>query len=149
MQAYKSSTEDFSVSSPAARFGKLKWWFVAPIVLGIFACLLPWPFRGAESLNLSGSPFAVSIAHAGQGTPQVTDESKKWTPLWYLLRILATLAGAFCVYLGYKLFVLGVSGQASLIVESKTTKGQLINASPGIFFALFGMALIAVVIWKT
>jgi hypothetical protein len=40
--------------------------------------------------------------------------------------------------LGYLLFVKGLSGEASLIVEYDKAKIQLFNALPGIFFALFG-----------
>lgn len=52
------------------------------------------------------------------------------------------LLGGLLCWLGYKLFEIGVSGKASLIAERGKLKFQLINASPGIFFALFGSLLI-------
>ena len=137
-------------SSPAlnkSMIGKKNTWFF----IGLF--LLAVSF----SLSTSGknSTGLISVAHADQSETQLlsnsqtTNDTKRWTWLWYTHRIIAIFAGLFCTYLGYKLFVLGVNGQASLIVENKTTKAQLINASPGIFFALFGMALIAFVVWTT
>jgi hypothetical protein len=41
-----------------------------------------------------------------------------------------------------RLFILGVSGEASLMVDSKTVKAQLINASPGLFFMIGGVIII-------
>jgi hypothetical protein len=57
-------------------------------------------------------------------------------------RILIVLAGILCIYLGYLLFVKGVSGKASLRAEFDKTKLQLANAMPGVFFALFGVVLL-------
>jgi hypothetical protein len=37
MPVYKSSGEDFSTSKPVERLGKLKWWFVILLILGILA----------------------------------------------------------------------------------------------------------------
>ena len=52
------------------------------------------------------------------------------------------------IYLGYKLFILGVSGQASLSVNSKSISGQLLNAAPGLFFAVGGIVAIVITVWK-
>ena len=52
------------------------------------------------------------------------------------------LLGGLLCWLGYKLFEIGVSGKASLIAERGKLKFQLVNASPGLFFALFGSFLI-------
>ena len=57
-------------------------------------------------------------------------------------RLLIVLTGALCIYLGYLLFVKGVSGKASLRVEHDKSKLQLANAMPGIFFALFGASIL-------
>jgi hypothetical protein len=82
-------------------------------------------------------------------SPSNNGEKGPWSvPLWNLQRITAILAGAFSIYLGYKLFILGVTGQASLSIESKTLSAQLLNASPGLFFALGGMTIIVVVVWR-
>ena len=103
------------------------------------------------SLVVSNSAAAIAEVQESNVQDKSTKDSKSspWTPLWYLQRIVATLVGAFCVFLGYKLFVLGVTGRASLSIQSTTMSGQLVNAAPGLFFALFGMVIIVVAIWKT
>ncbi len=58
--------------------------------------------------------------------------------------IIAMFIGAFTCWLGYRLFEKGVSGKASLSAEHKKIKFQLLNASPGIFFALFGSVLVLI-----
>lgn len=68
----------------------------------------------------------------------------------YILRniqkIIAILVGTFISYLGYLLFLKGVSGNASLIAEHLTFKAQLINAAPGLFFMIGGVTIIVIVI---
>jgi hypothetical protein len=44
--------------------------------------------------------------------------------------------------------VIGVTGHASLSLESGTVSGQLLNAAPGLFFAVGGIVTIIVAIWK-
>ena len=68
--------------------------------------------------------------------------------LYYVFKILPILMAGISIYLGYRLFILGVTGQASLSVESKTIQGQLINAAPGLFFAVGGIVVLTVVVWK-
>ncbi len=58
--------------------------------------------------------------------------------------IIAIFIGAFICWLGYRLFEKGVSGKASLSAEREKIKFQLLNASPGIFFALFGSVLVLI-----
>lgn len=55
------------------------------------------------------------------------------------MKILPMLIAGFCIYLGYNLFILGVTGQASISIESETVSGQLLNAAPGLFFAIGGI----------
>jgi len=68
--------------------------------------------------------------------------------LYYMFKTLPLLVSALSMYLGYRLFILGVTGQASLSVETKTIKGQLLNAAPGLFFAVGGVIAMIVVVWK-
>jgi hypothetical protein len=68
--------------------------------------------------------------------------------LYYLFKILPQVVAGIAIYLGYKLFILGVTGQASLNVESKTVTAQLQNAAPGLFFALGGIVLACWSVWK-
>ena len=64
-------------------------------------------------------------------------------------RILDVTAGMLCVYLGYVLFVRGISGKASLRVEFDKTKLQIANAMPGVFFGLFGIVMLVVAMRQT
>jgi hypothetical protein len=68
--------------------------------------------------------------------------------LHYTMRLTQVLASTCSLYLGYKLFILGVTGQASLSIESNTVSGQLTNAAPGLFFALTGCAGLIATIWR-
>lgn len=63
--------------------------------------------------------------------------------------IVGMLLGGLLCWLGYRLFELGVSGTASLSAEQGQVKFQLLNASPGIFFALFGCVVIYMGISQT
>lgn len=58
------------------------------------------------------------------------------------------IVGGFAIYLGYRLFILGVTGQASLNVESKAVSAQLLNAAPGLFFGLGGLTAVIASIFK-
>jgi len=68
--------------------------------------------------------------------------------LYYLFKVLPMLIGGMCIYLGYRLFILGVSGQASLSINSKSISGQLLNAAPGLFFAVGGIVTNVAAVWK-
>jgi hypothetical protein len=68
--------------------------------------------------------------------------------LYYLFKIAGIGASAFAIYLGYRLFILGVTGQASLSVKSHDISGQLLNGAPGLFFAVGGIIALIISIWK-
>lgn len=68
--------------------------------------------------------------------------------LYFTFKILAVAVSGLSIWLGYKLFVLGVSGEASLTVDAKDISGQLLNAAPGLFFAVGGIAALIVIVWK-
>lgn len=68
--------------------------------------------------------------------------------LYFLMKMLPMIISCICIYLGYNLFILGVTGQASLSVESKTISGQLLNAAPGLFFAIGGIVALIISIMK-
>ncbi|MCU7871339.1 MAG: hypothetical protein KZQ91_01205 [Candidatus Thiodiazotropha sp. (ex Lucinoma borealis)] len=59
--------------------------------------------------------------------------------LYFFMKMLPMLISGMCIYLGYNLFILGVTGKASLSIESDTISGQLLNAAPGLFFAIGGV----------
>jgi hypothetical protein len=68
--------------------------------------------------------------------------------LCYTFKILPVIVAAGAIYLGYRLFILGVTGKASLSLNTNLVSGQLINAAPGLFFAVGGLATIVITVWK-
>ena len=60
--------------------------------------------------------------------------------------IVSMLIGAFCCWLGFRLFEIGVSGKASLSIKKDKWQFQFLNAAPGLFFALFGAAIICLAV---
>src|SRR5438045_1176764 len=68
--------------------------------------------------------------------------------LHYLFKALALSIGGVAIYLGYRLFILGVTGQASISIESKTISGQLLNGAPGLFFAVGGIVIVVFAICR-
>ena len=68
--------------------------------------------------------------------------------LFSFFKTIPALIAGGSIYLGYRQFILGVTGQASLSVETQTVKGQLINAAPGLFFAVGGLIALIVIVWK-
>jgi len=68
--------------------------------------------------------------------------------LYYLFKMLPMGLAGMAIYLGYKLFILGVTGQASITVSTETIGGQLLNAAPGLFFAVGGIVALIISVWK-
>ena len=68
--------------------------------------------------------------------------------LYFAFKSIPYAVSAFAIYLGYKLFVLGVTGEASLVVNAQSVQGQLINAAPGLFFAVGGIAALIATVLK-
>jgi hypothetical protein len=68
---------------------------------------------------------------------------------YFAFKIIPSIVACFSIYLGYKLFIYGVTGQASISVESKSVSGQLLNAAPGLFFAVGGIVVLVIVVWKS
>ena len=76
-------------------------------------------------------------------------KSQRITALYhYLFKVVPVLISGMCIYLGYRLFILGVTGEASLVVGAKELSGQLINAAPGLFFAVGGIVSLIISVWK-
>lgn len=70
------------------------------------------------------------------------------TAMYFLFKTIPAIGGILSIYLGYRLFILGVTGQASLSIESKSVGGQLLNAAPGLFFAIGGVVILVSVVRK-
>jgi hypothetical protein len=67
---------------------------------------------------------------------------------YFFVKSIPMLISALSIYLGYRLFILGVTGQASLSVKTNSISGQLLNAAPGLFFAIGGLVCLMVSIRK-
>ena len=83
------------------------------------------------------------LVHEGEGRP-----SNVVVVGYLFMKCLPMLISAGAIYLEYDLFLLGVTGEASLSIESDTVQGQLINAAPGLFFAVGGLIALVVSIVK-
>ena len=60
-------------------------------------------------------------------------------------KTLAMIIGAFICWLGYRLFITGIrKDKAELSFTKGEIKLQILNASPGIFFSLFGAVIIII-----
>lgn len=68
--------------------------------------------------------------------------------LYFLFKILLVAVSGLSIWLGYNLFVLGVTGEASILIDAKGIEGQLLNAAPGLFFAIGGIIALIVIAWK-
>lgn len=82
-----------------------------------------------------------------ENTPRRKDSSLP-VFLYFLFKIFPMVIAGFSIFLGYRLFILGVTGEASLVVNSKELGAQLVNAAPGIFFATGGIIAVIVSIMK-
>lgn len=66
-----------------------------------------------------------------------------------LYKICSLLVGLVICYLGYKLFLAGVWGNAGdLSAKFNNNKVVLKSAAPGTFFVLFGSIVISLTIWQ-
>jgi hypothetical protein len=125
------------------------------ISLLVFALLIgstPLPSVGAvvaSPLLVTAPTQAQAPAAPGAAGPQSDNAPKPFNELllWYVGRYLGVLVGGFAIFLGYRLFILGVTGKASLSVQSGTIGGQVANAAPGLFFAIGGIVIVAIAVW--
>lgn len=68
--------------------------------------------------------------------------------MYFFFKFATLVVSAGAIYLGYRLFILGVTGRASLVINSPSVSGQLLNAAPGLFFAVGGIVALIVIVWK-
>ncbi len=68
--------------------------------------------------------------------------------LYFLSKIIPMAISALSIYLGFKLFVMGVNGEASIVVDARRVSTKLLNAAPGLFFSVGGLAALMVAVWK-
>lgn len=66
----------------------------------------------------------------------------------FLFKLIVVLLAGFFVYLGYDLFIRGVTGQASLVSNAQDVGGQLVNAAPGLFLAVGGLTIVVAALRK-
>lgn len=67
-----------------------------------------------------------------------------------LFRLSVIAAGTACVYMGYRLFVLGVMPRDGSQIDAQAGEIRLSlkNAAPGTIFALFGAVIIGLMLWQ-
>jgi len=68
--------------------------------------------------------------------------------MFFLFKALPIIGGCLSIWFGYRLFILGVTGRASLSVGTQTIRGQLLNAAPGLFFAIGGIVVLVIAVWR-
>lgn len=68
--------------------------------------------------------------------------------MYFLFKMLPIIISGISIFLGYRLFILGVTGRASISVDTGTVRGQLINAAPGLFFAVGGIVALIIIVFK-
>lgn len=68
--------------------------------------------------------------------------------LHFLLRMVPFAVAGLTLYLGYDLYLRGVTGHASLAGDSTTLQGQVINAVPGLLLGVGGFVVLVVAIIK-
>lgn len=68
--------------------------------------------------------------------------------LYYCVKALPSVGAIFSIWVGYRLFVLGVGGTASLVVGAKDFTAQLTNATPGLFCIVVGLSILGVSAWR-
>ena len=56
--------------------------------------------------------------------------------------ILISLSGIFCLYLGYRIFIMGSDRHFKLFADMKGWKFKIANIAPGIFFAILGSIIL-------
>lgn len=64
--------------------------------------------------------------------------------------ILIALIGGMCIYLGYRLFMSGVTegGSALNVSFGKNKTFEMGKGGPGLIFSAFGMGIILLSIWR-
>lgn len=68
--------------------------------------------------------------------------------MYFIFKTVPVLVSGMAIYLGYRLFILGVTGEASLSVKMETVSGQLLNGAPGLFFAVGGIVALVIIVSK-
>lgn len=62
--------------------------------------------------------------------------------LGLILRIVYVVAVCWFCYLGYDLFIKGVTGEVSLVLEAKGLVARITNAAPGLFLMIGSVAVL-------
>ena len=135
MTMYKSSQEDYVSSKGLHRLGKLRWWFLLLIVIGILAVVALWVFQGGKAVQQfekSGSlvlPTAIPYAYAQ--TDPVPKESG-FTPQVIIMAGIFVVLGLVYFAGIYKLLFSGTAEQIDAAADLvKTLTGFFVGAATG------------------
>lgn len=75
-------------------------------------------------------------------------EAKGFLLLFIVFKLAVIGVSAFIMYLGYKLFILGVTGSITIVVGSDVLSAKLINASPGVIVFIGGFIILCIIAKK-
>ncbi len=133
MKEYKTSKEDYLSSKPASRLGKLKWWYLALIALGLLALGYIWLTAGGrtiESISAVGDLISpVSSAHA-QPIDEMNDD--EFTPKVLIMSGIFVVLGLVYIAGIFKLFFSTNNDQVDTASDLvKTLTGFFVGAATG------------------
>jgi hypothetical protein len=75
---------------------------------------------------------------------------EKEAQLYLIFKIIIILIGGLCVFLGYKLFIKGItSASGNFEAKNKLGRVKLINAAPGTFLFILGTVIICYSIFNS
>jgi hypothetical protein len=66
----------------------------------------------------------------------------------FAYKIACLLSGVICIFLGYRLFLAGLLGPATLEAAKGSLSFAMRNAAPGTFFALFGTFVVGLTVFR-
>lgn len=133
MRIYKQSKEEFSVSKPLTRFGKLKWWFLLLMILGVVALVSVVLLQGERAaIEIQKVSFHLSPASVAYAQEPAVSDPAGFTPRVIIISGVFVVLGL--VYLAgiFKLFFTANADQVDTAADLvKTLTGFFVGAATG------------------
>lgn len=133
MSMYKSSREDYANTKGIQRLGKLRWWFLILIIIGLAALVYLWLTKGGEavqsiqSIGSLLSPISSAYAQTEAALP-----NNEFTPKVLIMAGIFLVLGVVYFAGIYKLFFSGNSDQIDTASDLvKTLTGFFVGAATG------------------
>lgn len=133
MKEYKTSKEDYLSSKPAGRLGKLRWWYLVLIALGLLALAYIWFTEGSKTIEslsaVTDLMVPVTSAYA-QPTDDVNDD--EFTPKVLIMAGIFVVLGLVYIVGIFKLFFSRNNDQVDTASDLvKTLTGFFVGAATG------------------